>query len=843
MKSLFKILILVSVFVYSFSFAQSGQILKGKVLDASNGQPIPFVNISLINSNTGTVSDIDGSFVLKNAHFPMDLQISYVGYETKKILLNQLPVKPLQILLKPQTIDLPELTVTATENPAHRIIRKVIENRERNNPEQWSSFKYVSYNKLVFTIDKKSVFYQCDSIRIKKEKSSRYKPYQFEQKDTIDSQNLMLSYRVDSFFKKSYLFLSESVTRRIFKYPDKNKEVVIATRTSGLQQPYFVAMATQFQSFSFYTDYVNVFDKKYLNPLSKQAIGRYFYEIKDTVFSEEGDTVFVIFFRPLKNTLFEGLKGILQINTQSYAIQTIHAEPAKQDAKITVSIQQLYRLYNKKLWFPYQLNTEIRMSGIQIADRNDTLLVNDTTAMVVRKTLPLVGIGKSYIDSVEVNPPLEKKAFDAIKVELLNNAHKRSDSIWMKYRAESFDEIEQNTYKTIDSIGKAVNMDNKIRFLEILLSGYISIHFVNLNVRNLMSYNRFEGLRLNTDLITNEKISKYWAIGGYAGYGFMDKEWKYGAQFRIIPQPVSDFKIQFNYKNDVRETGEISFFENASILGSDNYRKIYVSNMDYWQQYQTSVTVRTLQYFKNNLSVSRAELNLSPQNNYITTNNTYTHIQFDEAVLSTKFLYKEEFFQTLKNRISLGSKYPVLLVNVHMGKIQESNQQYYKVEAKSSIPISWGINGKTTLTLMGGYCPYDLPISLLYAGQSSYFNGIPLAIDNTFNTMRMNEFYYDRFTFAFLKHDFGSILFHIRKFNPGLSIHQNFAIGDWSNAKKYQGKTTTKPYMEAGLQIYNLFRQSFNSFGVGVFYRYGNYTFDNYKDNLAIKVVLTMQLN
>lgn len=843
MKSFFKIIIFFSFFVYSYSWGQSGNVLKGKILDASNKEPIPFANISVVNTNIGTISDIDGNFVMKNVHFPIELNISYVGYETKKILLEQLPSKPLKILLKAQTINLPELIIKPTENPAHRIIRQVIENRNRNNPEQLNSFKYVSYNKLIFTIDKKTISYKIDTISIKKEDNNRYKPYHFEQKDSDNVENIMVSSVIDSFFKDKYLFLSESVTRRMFKYPDKNKEVVIATRTSGLREPYFVTMATQFQSFSFYTDYVSVYNKKYLNPLSKQAIGRYFYEIKDTVFSEEGDTIFVIFFRPLKNTLFDGLKGIVQINTQSYAIQTIQAEPAKQNSMMIVSIQQLYRLYNKKQWFPYQLNTVIKMKELSITDSNDTLLWNDTTALVVKKTIPLVGVGKSYIDSVEINLPLESKSFNVVEVELLNDAHKCNDSIWEKYRAENFSRIEQNTYKFIDSVGKEANLDNKIRFIEILLSGYIPIKFLNWNIQNLLTYNFFEGFRINGDLVTNEKISKYWAVGVYAGYGFSDEKWKYGAQFRITPKPLSDFKIQFDYKNDVRETGEISFYDNISLFNSNSYRKFYISNEDYLEQYQLSVTIRTLCYLKNVLSVSRNKLNLSPTNNYVTSNSTYTHIQFNEAVLSTKFLYKEKFFQTLKQRISLGSKYPMLFINVHVGQIHENNLQYYKVESKNIIPISWGVNGKTTLTLMGGYCSYALPISLLYVGQSSYHSKYPLATDNSFNTMRMNEFYYDRFAFAFLKHDFGNILFHIHKFNPGLSIHHNIAIGNWANANTYEGKTTTKPFMEVGIQIYNLFRQSFNGFGIGVFYRYGNYAFDNYKNNLAFKFVLTMQLN
>lgn len=840
------IFLLYSIFLFNdISFCQSINGLKGRVFDSSNRQPIPFANISVVGTKTGTVSDIDGNFVLKNIDYPLQIQISYVGYENKIVKLTEPKNEILNVYIKPQTITLPELTIKANENPAHRIIRKVIENRERNNPEQLSSFKYVSYNKLIFTIDKKSFFYRNDTIRIPSERSRHLKPYTSAlNSDTSINTIVPISSRIDSFFSSHYLFLSESVTRRSFLYPDKTKEIVLATRTSGIQQPYFIAMATQFQSFSFYNDMVNVFDKKYLNPLSKQAIGRYFYEIKDTVFSEEGDSVFVIFFRPLKNTLFDGLKGLIQINARQYSIQTIQAEPFKQDEQMWVGIQQIYRLVDGKQWFPYQLNTEIKMSGLQIGDKNDTLKLSDTTAIVIRKTIPLIGVGKSYIDSVEINPLLSKKLFNEVQVELKKNAPKQSDSLWMRYRAESFGETEKNTYHFIDSIGKEINLDNKIRFMEILLNGYIPVSVFNLNIRNLFAYNRFEGFRLNLDVITNEKISRYWAVGGYVGYGFLDHQWKYGGLLQLTPIPLKDTKIMFQYSNDVRESGEISFFDNKSLMGSDAYRRLYIRNMDYRQQLQTSITFRILRYFKNNVSYSRNMLVLSPFNYFLWKDSIYKAVKFEEYTFSSKFLYKEQFFQTLNSRISIGSKYPTLQWNVHYGLIETSSSAYYKMEAKVQIPIKWGIHGKSTLTLMGGYTPSRLPASLLYGGYSSYDKGLPISIDNTFATMRMNEFYFDQFLFVFFKHDFGTILFHIGKFNPGLSVHHNMSLGDLMEKNKLPNlKTANKLYVESGLQLYNLFKQSINGLGIGIFYRYGYYASHVIKENIALKAVLTMQIN
>ena len=57
----------------------------GSVVDAETGQPIPFVNVGVVGRSIGTVSDVDGSFVLElppNRLSGTDLiRVSSLGYE------------------------------------------------------------------------------------------------------------------------------------------------------------------------------------------------------------------------------------------------------------------------------------------------------------------------------------------------------------------------------------------------------------------------------------------------------------------------------------------------------------------------------------------------------------------------------------------------------------------------------------------------------------------------------------------------------------------------------------------------------------------------------------------
>ena len=88
-----KIIILLSIFCSVFFgqtvFAQYDLI--GQVLDAATKEPLPYVNIGLINKNIGTVSDDYGYFELDvNAKLNAQdtLLFSMIGFESKSSVLK-----------------------------------------------------------------------------------------------------------------------------------------------------------------------------------------------------------------------------------------------------------------------------------------------------------------------------------------------------------------------------------------------------------------------------------------------------------------------------------------------------------------------------------------------------------------------------------------------------------------------------------------------------------------------------------------------------------------------------------------------------------------------------------
>jgi len=88
--------------------AQSKFDVKGKVLDSS-GQPLIGVNVTVKGASTGTITDIDGNFVIKDRADGETLNVSYIGYVAQQIKIKGQQV--LRITLEENAQNLSEIQV------------------------------------------------------------------------------------------------------------------------------------------------------------------------------------------------------------------------------------------------------------------------------------------------------------------------------------------------------------------------------------------------------------------------------------------------------------------------------------------------------------------------------------------------------------------------------------------------------------------------------------------------------------------------------------------------------------------------------------------------------------
>jgi Family of unknown function (DUF5686)/CarboxypepD_reg-like domain len=793
---------------FSLRFAFSGLIFllftmlsfgqnrfSGKVIDAATGEPLAFASIIFNNDQKfGTTTNIDGKFSYSGPEDVRTLKCSYVGYEDTTVSIDK-GQKDIVIELTFAESRLDEVVITKGEDPANAIMRKVIANKELNNPENIPSFKYNSYNKVI---------------------------YDFKFRDKNDSIKLKTQ------LQNGHLFIMESVTERKFISPDNSEEVVLATKVSGFKDPSFASLATDLQPFSFYKDNIPFLNVNYLNPVSKGSLNKYRFTMKDTLYQGR-DTVYVISYKPLPRKNFEGLTGLLYINTNKYALQNVSATPYEK-GKIEIRIQQQYT-FTDGHWFPQQLEYAL-------------ILTEYPT-----KKIGMMVQGRSYIDNVALNIPIRKKDFRLESVWIDDDAAKKDSIYWQGIRREDLSIAEQTTYRVIDSLGEKNNFDGIMTLMEKLVRGRIPVKFVDIDLSKTFVYNKYEGFRLGLGLYTNEKLFDKLTMGGFFGYGLKDYGWKYGGEINYELSKRHEFTVGAKYQDNLVEVGKHGY--KHPDFSYYNFRDVIAYRMDRIKEESFHVGFRSLRYLKWNVNLSHAAVNPLYPYAFINDGKSYTAYDNSTIGVNLRFAYKEKIINSFRQNMSAGTEYPVLYLYYTKGirDMFGGDFGYNKIEAVIEDSFYSKSIGKTSYRIEGGYLDKPVPYGLMFTGEGSYDDDTKIIVKNTFQTVLPYEFLSDRYVNLFTTHNFESLLFKTDWWQPQISIHNNFGYGSLRNPENHliPFKVKDKLFMETGLQVDNIFKVNYLNVaylgvGAGVFCRYGGYAYDNFNDNLAFKLTASFSI-
>ena len=122
-----KITLLFVSFIFFISQAQI--TYTGTVLDADSKRPIEFVNLGVLESTSGTVTDEQGNFTLNLKVDLATIKFSSIGYESKTIALAKLK-KDSKVYLSPVSYKIETVQINAQEFGKERKIGK--ENKRKN---------------------------------------------------------------------------------------------------------------------------------------------------------------------------------------------------------------------------------------------------------------------------------------------------------------------------------------------------------------------------------------------------------------------------------------------------------------------------------------------------------------------------------------------------------------------------------------------------------------------------------------------------------------------------------------------------------------------------------------
>ncbi|WP_276498617.1 DUF5686 and carboxypeptidase-like regulatory domain-containing protein [Pontibacter litorisediminis] len=786
------------------ALAQVRQV-RGVVRDAATGERLPFVSIVANEGETGTTTNLEGEYNLRHRQPIRSLRFSYVGYLPHTVYPDS--VESINVQLQPTAARLQEVVVLGTgENPAHRIIRLATQNRERHHLQHLESYTYRTYNKFILTATDVGEQELRDTLQLSKRDSAYLK-----------LRNLL---------GKQHLFLVESITDYAFLQPNLTKETILATRVSGLQQPSFGVVAAEAREFSVYDDLPVFFGKRYLSPISPGSTRKYNFVLQETVVQGQ-DSIFIISFEPQQGRNFEGLKGLLYINSSGWAVQNVLAGSAGDDDKRNIQLQQRYeRVGPQQKWFPTELDVELTIPQLNLNGHQ-----------------PYAHM-RTYITNINLNPNLRRSEFGVVALRQQPNAHRQPDSFFQTFRPDSLTQLEQRTYERLDSVGRAQKLDRTIRTLEYLMSKQIPIGPISLDLRRLFRVSAFEGVRLGMGAHTNDRLSERFKVGGYWGYGLKDEEAKYGADASVILYKPLELQLKAAYFKDVLETGgrRLAFEEGHGLLG--NLRRALLTDMDYTSHQSVALQGRVLRYLQANAQLRQEERRptlLQPEGEPM------PEFNLTEAVLSLRYAPGEKYMQQFNRIVPMaGEDKPVLWLQYTRGLdgFLDGDYGYNKYDLRLKALLRHRTFGESSFTLAGGWVDGNAPLVSRYNGYGSNNRDYKLYTGDGFETMYPYEFFTDRYASLFFSQNFGKRLLNTRFFAPDLVAVTNIGIGSMEEPlqelPEIAYSSMRKGYFESGLMLNNIISSPFSGIGIGAFYRYGPYALDNSRDNLRIKLTASL---
>lgn len=801
------------------TFAQS---VSGRIYSADDKEALSFVTVAISGTSSGTISDIDGRFSLNiPPGFDGTITFQHVGYIRKQLTVGHINASPI-IYMEKEVTELEELVFEAGENPANILMRNVIENRKKHDPKRFSQYSYKSYTKDVYHLDADAKTADSLARKIKEESLTK------AEEDTSSTKANTKFFKVDSSFNTRHLYVAESFSETKFIEPGLKNETILATQISGLRGGLFAAFSGLYQPFGFYNDILDIFDKDYINPINPAGLSQYDFYIEDTTFFQS-DTVFVVSYTPKKGKKFDGLEGLLFVHAKDYALTNVTAKSHVANSKIDVSIQQRYDLILGN-WFPVQLNTDIIFKELKFYGRNLKLE------------------NRRYLSDINLETNFTQKDFSDIGITLNRVNSKEQKQILDANRAVPLDSMEMNTFTAADSLYKSLRVVEGVA--ESMLTLRLNMGKVDVRVDDFFGINSYEKFRLGAGLETNNHFSERLVIGGYAGYGFGDEEWKYGTNLKYVFDRRTDTWVLFTYQKDLREVGNQRFFEGKISSIDDLIRSFQGNLFDRQETYKLSLNRRVAPFLYAQTSISTSQQQSTYDYQYDNTDYSNNFFAVNEVSLSFRYVRNEQYLDLYGKKVLFDYDFPVLnfkYSHANSGWLH-SDFDYHRFDASVEYKKKYFL-GKSNILVRAAYVSGDVPYGHMITGLGNATS--KLSVPEYFQTMQIYEFLSDKQVGIFFNHNFGNFLISNRIMKPEFVLYHNAGYGQLSDPSRHQGadidfKTMEDGYFESGIGIKKLIRLNFvdvgyMGWGFDAVYRHGAYAYESARDNLFFK--LNMKIN
>lgn len=793
-KNPYHLLFAVLLFMQYFTLYAQNDVrttkAEGYVIDDVTGKPLPFVNIYFLNTTVGTTSGIDGKYKIKTRKHCDTLVFSMMGYHTSKVFVERGKKYHLIIRLKEDSQTLDEVVIKPAENPAHIILRKIIKNKHRNNPEKFKQFNCQTYTVLNATLTNVTK----DNLKL-----VIPPPLLKTLPVTVDSLNRPVL----------PFYLSEKIANNyIDKIHDTSQTVVIAKKTKGIVglenfdiEGYDNSLSAEM---NFYNNYVDLFGHTFLSPLAKNGLVFYKYYLEDST-ETNGRKYYTIKFVPRskKDLTFSGSFMVIK---DLWAIKSINASLSK-----SANINYLNRL-KVKFDFDFIDDSTLFFKSNKINASFHYFKVKDEAKNA------MIEVEKTTIYS---NILLRKK------VHPLNNSmavtnNKATDSSFIAYRNQTNSLNFKKSSQIIDSTNNLWWMKAAEKITNTFITGYFNVGNIDLGpYLGTFKRNSIEGTRINLGIRTSENFNPRYSLGGSAGYGFKDKEWKYSVygqyKFRTKHRTIIGggyIKDMFLLgvfghirliKENMLNTGEDSFASDIfKRFHSDRRSMLYRINIYIEKEWRKGVS--TWLSFNNN------KLRQGLYTPFIHNSSPVEYIYNNSLSLRLRLSWKQNISDKFLRRYYLTTFYPIINIVGTIGKyrVADYGSKYFKlhITIKHMVPIGFM---RLKYVLEAGYIwgkiPY--PILEIIRGNDTYGDS-----KYRFNLLNSATAAADKYASLMAEHHFNGLIMNkvplIRKLNIRIVVSGKYLLGTLSNKHQdvlqypWNMNIPGKHYLELGAGFENI---------------------------------------
>jgi hypothetical protein len=732
------------IFLFLSIHQINAQVKVSGVIVDQDDKPIPYSNIIFKGSIKGTISDERGRFYLQSDQNYKELEVSFLGFETKTIPLEKNNYD-LKIILEESRDLLNEVKIYSGKikkkgNPAIAILKKIWAKKRKNGIYLYDRYEYDKYEKIEFDLNNVD-----DKMRTSK--VFKGMEFIFDQVDT------------SAITGKSYLpiFINESVYEIYGKniVPKKENEKIVANRNSGFSENQaIIAFVKQlYVEYDIYENYIKFFDKSFASPLSKLGPEIYNYVLSDSTYIGNKWCYNIIFYPRRKNELT--FKGDFWVNDTTFAIKEIQMYATK-SANINwvkeIYIEQDFKVLNDSVFL---LERDHFMSDFALRSKD--------------KSKGIYGKRTTYYNNHVFNV---KRPDEYYKKDVIENPDLfiKPTEYWAENRQERLSKDEVGIYKMLDTLQTVKRFKELTTIAEILTSGYWNVTYgIDLGpIQQTFGFNDIEGFRLRLGARSYFSQSDKWRIKGYLGYGFRDEKFKYGLEVKWLVEEKNRLILSMGNRRDLEQLGvslttandvlDRSIATTALFTRGDNTKltNINLANIKATLEPVKNLNFRISSTYKILRSADPELFNVD----YIDENgdiqSVINQIDVNFAVQYTP--NKKSWGFGVDRGISNAGRYATLFFSYTKGikDVFNSDFDYHKFQFLYEQPFQIGVFGRLRSIFEIGKTVNPVPLLLLniVPGNQTYFTS-----RRVFDLLDYYEFVTDQYASLHLEHNFNGRLF------------------------------------------------------------------------------------